>query len=297
MTPRRVSSAKAYAGLAAMLFGSAYVATGVALADLSPAATGAWRGILSAVLLLGLALTSDSISLSARHLRPGGWVRLTVLGVLGGPLFLLGMNYAVAWSGAATGAVVAGLYAVFGAVLAPVVLNERLRWRTVAGLLTGLVGTAVLAVSPAERPIAGIVAGLGAALAFASYLVLSRRWAELHGLQPGLIAIANLTLAGVVLLVFAGATDAQSLLPRNLAASSLFAMAWLAMASVVAHVALMMAVRQAEQRATSAMLLLNPPCAALLAWLILDEAFPAVKLLASGVVLLGMVIVVVERRH
>jgi probable blue pigment (indigoidine) exporter len=292
-----VLSAKAYAGLAAVLFGSAYVATGVVLADLSPAATGAWRGLLAAILLLGLAFVSRSVSLSTRHLRPGGWVRLVILGTLGGPLFLLGMNYAVAWSGASTGAVVAGLYAVFGAVLAPLVLNERLTWRTVVGLLTGLVGTAVLAAAPAERPVAGIAAGLGAALAFASYLVLSRRWAEPHGLQPALISAANLTLAGGALLMLAGVSDAQSLVPRNLAAATWLAMAWLAVASVVAQLALMMAVRDAEQRSTSAMLLLNPPFAALLAWLILDETFPPLKLMASAVVLLGMMIVVTERRH
>lgn len=234
--------------------------------------------------------------LSIAAVRPGGWLRLLVIVMLGGPAFLLGMNYAVTWTGAATSAFVAGLYAVFAAALAPAFLNEPLDRRTVLGLITGLIGAALLAQTPADNPAAGVAAAIGAALAFACYLVLSRRWADRYGISGSLIAGGNLALSGVVLLLFTVAVGAGPLVPEHVTLSSLGAMAWLAASSVVGQLAIMVAVRRIAQRSTSAMLLLNPPTAALLAWLVLGESFPPLKIGACILVLIGMVMVLFERK-
>lgn len=286
---------EALAILAATLFGTAYVATGIALEEFSPAAVGAWRGLASAA-LLGSVVGAGLVRLRLREVRPGGWGRFLIISTLGGPVFLLGMNYAVAWSGAATSAFVAGLYAVFAAALAPAWLSERIDRRTIVGLVAGLIGAAALAQSPADRPAAGVAAALGAALAFACYLVLSRRWAERYGLAPGLIAGGNLALSGLVLLGLSLTLDPAPLIPEEVTSATVGALAWLAAASVIAQLALMVAVRRTVQRSTSAMLLFNPPIAALLAWLLLREPFPPLKIAASVLVFVGILVVAVARR-
>lgn len=285
---------EALAILAAILFGTAYVATGVAVAELSPVAVGAWRGLSSAA-LLGIMVGAGMFGLRLREVRPGGWVRFLVISSLGGPMFLLGMNYSVAWSGAATSAFVAGLYAVFAAALAPALLGERLDRRTIIGLVAGLIGAAALAQAPADRPAAGVAAALGAAFAFACYLVLSRRWAERYGLAPSLIAGGNLTLTGLVLLGLSLSLDPAPLIPEDVTSETVRALAWLAVASVIAQLALMVAVRRTVQRSTSAMLLFNPPTAAFLAWLLLHEPFPPLKIAASVLVFVGILVVAVAR--
>lgn len=286
---------EAYAVLAAILFGSAYVATAVALEDFSAASAAAWRGLASTALLGVVVGASNFAPISIAAVRPGGYLRLLVIVMLGGPAFLLGMNYAVTWTGAATSAFVAGLYAVFAAALAPAFLKEPLDRRTVLGLVTGLIGATLLAHAPADNPAAGVAVAIGAALAFACYLVLSRRWADRYGLSGSLIAGGNFALSGIVLLGFTLAAGAGPLVPEQITATSLGAMAWLAVSSVVGQLAIMAAVRRVAQRSTSAMLLLNPPTAAILAWLLLGETFPPLKIGACILVLVGMVVVLLAQ--
>src|SRR5687767_11891601 len=78
-----------HAAVAAVLFGSAYAATGVALEDFSPASIGAWRGLFSAALFVILVRASRTFRISVRDVRPGGWLRALLISSFGGPVFLL----------------------------------------------------------------------------------------------------------------------------------------------------------------------------------------------------------------
>ena len=94
------------------------------------------------------------------------------------------MNLAVAHVGAAIAAFVAGLYAVLSAVIAPALLPERLTVRVLAGFLLALVGTALLAeLDPEATDVEGMGWGILAALSFALYLVLARRWSRRYALD------------------------------------------------------------------------------------------------------------------
>ena len=94
----------------------------------------------------------------------------------------------------------AGLYAVLSAVIAPVLLPERLTVRVLAGFVLALLGTALLAeLDPDATDVAGMAWGLVAALSFALYLVLARRWSTRYRLDGLTVAFANCALAAVVL--------------------------------------------------------------------------------------------------
>src|SRR5512141_3494453 len=88
------------------LYGSSYVATAFQLRGFSPIAGGFWRSLAAAALLALLATRL----LGRPNVDASGFRRLLTLAVLGGPIFILGMNVAVAQLGATVTAFVAGLY-------------------------------------------------------------------------------------------------------------------------------------------------------------------------------------------
>ncbi len=214
-----------FAALAAMGFGSAYVATSFALLAFEPVPAAAWRSILAAI---GVGLIALVRSRRGRRVAggatlaagvatagtPGRAVRLLVLAALAGPLFLASMNLAVAHVGAAIAAFVAGLYAVLSAVIAPALLPERLTMRVLAGFVLALLGTALLAeLDPTGTDVVGIGWGIVAATSFALYLVLARRWSRPYRLDGLTVALAIASLAAVVLGALTLLTDPASLVP------------------------------------------------------------------------------------
>src|SRR5688572_943906 len=111
MSPRLTGSLLALA--AALVWGTAWVATGIGRLDVWPAAAAARRGFVSLglfMLLLGIgALRTGSPAADSRP-RGGRGLRYLVLALLGGQWFVLGMTVAVELTGATISAFVAGLY-------------------------------------------------------------------------------------------------------------------------------------------------------------------------------------------
>jgi drug/metabolite transporter (DMT)-like permease len=212
-----------------------------------------------------------------------------VLSVLGGPLFYACMNIAVAEVGPTVSAFVAGLYAILAAVLAPVVLRERPRPTNVAAFLIALLGTALLAeLSLAPGRFVGIGWGLAAAVFFALFLLLARRWSVAYGLRGAAVslgnAIATATLLGGAVIAFAPAT----FLPRVVRPEALVALAWLGVVAAGGQLLAVLAVRLIPAERSSAFLLLNPLSATLLAAILLGQVPSPAQLLGGVFVLLGM---------
>ena len=127
-----------------------------------------------------------------------------MLALLGGILFIAGINLAVAIVGPTITGFVAPLYAVFGTLFAVPLLGEQVRSTTLVAFGLAMVGTALLAGAiPAGAPLVGIALALVAAAMFGLYVVLARRWGVRYGLDGTLITIANLIGRGPVLLVAA----------------------------------------------------------------------------------------------
>jgi probable blue pigment (indigoidine) exporter len=279
----------AAAASAAVLFGTAYVATAFALRSFTPLATAGWRGLLaSAALAIVMALGG----LGPRPSRPtrSQALRLVALGLVGGPIFIVAMNVAVAHAGATIASFVAGLYAVLAAVLAPVLLRERLAPVAAAGFVLALLGTLLLAELQVSGPtLTGIGVGLGAALSYALFLVLSRRWSAPWRLSGAVLVLTSVLATGLPIMAWLLVTDPASLLPAGIRAEAVFALVWLAVVpGAAAQLLVVAAVRRLDARRSSAFLLLNPVSAAAFSWTLLGERLSPVQLLGAVLVLAGI---------
>jgi probable blue pigment (indigoidine) exporter len=218
-------------------------------------------------------------------------VRLVILGTLGGLVFLSAMNLAVAGAGATVTAFVAGLYAVLGAVLGWPILGERLKVAAVVGFIVALVGTAFLAELDPGRGSGGILAGLAAAVSYAFFLVLSRRWSRSFGLDPWTISLSNNLLAsGGLLVALAASGSASTIVPQSLRVDAIVATLWLALVAVVAQVLVVAAVRRVDAQRSSAFLLLNPLSATVLGAVLLGERLSPGQLVGGALVIVGMAV-------
>jgi drug/metabolite transporter (DMT)-like permease len=239
----------------------------------------------------GAARPADAVTPTPTRGRGGRLVRLVTLAALGGLVFLSAMNLAVAGAGATVTAFVAGLYAVLGAILGWPLLGERLSASAVAGFALALAGTGLLAELDPGRGAGGIGAGLVAAVSYALFLVLSRRWSRPFGLGPPTVSLATTGLTAVglfVALLVAG--SAGAIVPPSVRPDALVALAWLALVAVVAQVLVVGAVRRIDARRSSAFLLLNPLAATLLGAVLLGERLSAPQVLGAVLVIVGMAV-------
>lgn len=306
-----------FAALAAMGFGSAYVATSFALLAFEPVQAAAWRSVLAATVIGVIVFVRrrrngsaepgtepgiDAPGLGAASVKlprapAARAVRLLVLAVFAGPLFLASMNLAVAHVGAAIAAFVAGLYAVLSAVIAPALLPERLTMRVLAGFILALIGTALLAeLDPDATDVAGMGWGLLAALSFALYLVLARRWSMPYRLDGLTVALAIGAVTAVVLGGFILVTDPASLTPSAPPAEAIVAIVWLAVVAGLGPILMVASVRLIPAARSAAFLLLNPITATILAVVLLGERPSPLQFGGGVLVLLGMAAATIPSR-
>ncbi len=305
-----------FAALAAMGFGSAYVATSFALLAFEPVPAAAWRSFLAAIAVgilvvargsrrrraAGEPPASSSVGAPAARttaVHPGTArraVRMLVLATFAGPLFLASMNLAVAHVGAAIAAFVAGLYAVLSAVIAPVLLPERLTMRVLAGFVLALIGTALLAeLDPTGTDVVGIGWGIVAACSFALYLVLARRWSRPFRLEGVMVALSTGTLSAVVLGGLVLLTDPGSLVPPAPPAEAIVALGWMAAVAALGPILTVASVRRIQAARSAAFLLLNPVTATVLAVILLGERLSLLQIGGGALVLLGMAAATIPR--
>jgi drug/metabolite transporter (DMT)-like permease len=258
------------AAAAAVLYGSAYVAIAVALDGFTPVGVAVYRGVLGA-LALGVILVAWP-GLGPRMPTWAALVRLSVIGTVGGGIFVLAMIGAVALAGATVTAFVAGLYAVAAAVLALPLLGERLRPRTGVALGAALFGTLLLSgLQAGTDSIAGVVLALIAAASFGLFLVLSRRWAGGYRLSGPIVGLASASISAMVAISVAAGTSDPIALPQP-PVTAVLAVVWIALGpGASAAVLSVVAMRRLRADQASMWLLLNPPTAAILAFMLLDE--------------------------
>lgn len=283
----------AFGAGAAVLFGTSYVATAFALRSFSPFGVAVWRGLGATLLMLVLVTLHHGTGLARlRAMSRGDVGRLLALGMLGGPGLVAGMNLAVAATGATIASFVAGLYAVLAAVIAPVVLGERLPRSAAVGFVTALAGTALLAdLQLGSSAGLGVLAGLGAAVSYAFYLVLSRRWGTTHRVSGEAVSVAIFALTAIVLLPIDLLVDRRGLAHPGIDPVAVAGLVWLVVfPSAVANLMIQASVRRIPARRSSALLLLNPIAATILSALLLGERLGPVQAFGAVLVLAGMAI-------
>jgi drug/metabolite transporter (DMT)-like permease len=157
--------------------GSAFSVTKAATVEMPPVLIAFLRFALAAAILLPLALLrrTQSPPMGKRH-----WITVAAMGICGFTLFQAGSNIAQTYTTATQAAIIQSIIPVLTAILAALVLRERLSGRRVAGIALSLVGVlvVVLVAAPSERardPLLGGAIMLGAVGMWAIYTVLAKR--------------------------------------------------------------------------------------------------------------------------
>jgi len=284
-------SNRAWAEIALLgaIWGASFVTVAVALREMGPFATVAWRtGLGAAALWAAVALARLPVPRAPRF-----WWACLVMGLLNNaiPFSLMAWGQQAIESGLTS--ILNAMTAVFGAVAAAALLrDERLGARRAAGVALGVAGVATIM---GREALAGLdlrslaqLAVLGGALscAFASV------WGRLHlsGAAPA-VAAAGMTAGGALISVpMALAVEGAIPLPRSAevwASVLCYGLAGTAGAYLLYY--RILAVAGAAN--TMLVTLVIPPAAILLGWAILDErlaprAFAGLGLIALGLVLL-----------
>lgn len=280
----------------AVLWGSAFPVTRVLLEDLPPLGAAAWRTVLaaSAVALLAALRGEFGQLWPARGYR----LRLTVLALLGGATFLIGMNLAVFLTGASITSFVIGMYPLLAVVVAALLLGERMSRGAVVALAVAAVGLVLLArPGGAHVEPLGVLLALGAALSFAVYLGFARRWADASAL-PTLTIAFWLLISSVVVTGLAQAVVDPTELALDLSVGGWVALLWLALpASALPHVLVIATVRRLPASRAAPFLLLIPISGALIAAFMLGERLDLLQLVGAGLILAGIAVATVRGRR
>ena len=264
--------------IAPLLWGTTYLTTTELLPPDRPLLASVARALPAGLLLLAIARTLP---------RGAWWWRSLVLGILNiGAFFFLLFVSAYRLPGGVS-ATLGAVHPLIVAVLAVLVLREPRRPRTWMAAALGLVGVAMLVLTPgAELDAWGVVAGLVAGASTALGVILTKRW----GRPVGLIAFTSWQLiwGGAVLMVPLLVLEG---LPRGLTVSHGIGFAWLITAgAIVSYLLWFRGVLSLAATQVSVLTFLAPLTATVLGWLVLGESLSPIQGIGA-VVIVGAVIV------
>jgi drug/metabolite transporter (DMT)-like permease len=276
-----------YVGLFCLLWSFAFVAGKIGVTYCPPLILLAARFSLAGILILGISATRrESWSLSWRDT-----LVFAILGIANNALYL-GLAYTgMQTVSAGLSGLIVSANPVFTAVLAALLLGERLTWRKVAGLLLGVIGVAFIVwhrMSVGTDSLHGILFTLAALASIVAGTILFKRLAPKGSLWIG-NGVQNLA-AGVVLLPFAlTLSDVGDIVPN---ARLLGAFLFLTLGgSILAYLLWFHLLKVCGATAASAYHFLMPPLGMLFAWMVLGERVEIRDLLGIVPVALGIYLV------
>ncbi|MEQ9257802.1 MAG: EamA family transporter [Roseovarius sp.] len=259
--------------LAPAVWGSTYLVTTEALPAGYPVTLAALRALPAGLLLLAV----------TRCLPPRAWLgRALLLGSFNFALFWVLLFVAAYRLPGGVAATLGALQAIMVILMARGWLGTPLRAGAIAAAATGVLGVALLLVSPeATLDPVGILAGLGGAASMAAGTVLSRKW------QPSVSALGftawQLTAGGVILLPLALIVE-PSLPP--LTGANLAGLAWLGLIGAAAtYVLWFRGIARLEPAAVSMLGMMSPVTAVMLGWLVLGQSLTPLQGLGAVIVL------------
>jgi drug/metabolite transporter (DMT)-like permease len=271
-----------------VVWGSTFLAIAVVVRDLPPFLSMAIRHLAAGGLLFGWLL------LRRREHERLGFRQWRAAFVFGGALFLVGHG-GLAWaqqevpSGIA--ALLVGTIPLWMAILAWVLLGERLGLRAFGGLALGFGGLALLVDPSGEegaKPIGALVIVLGA-LGWAAGSVYSQRSAlpkdTLLGAAMGMLA------GGVLLAAFSGARGEFD--DATFTTDALLATTYMVVVgSLIGFSAYVWLLKTVPASTVSTYAYVNPVIAVILGWAFNDEVITGRTLLAGAAIVVGVALMV-----
>ncbi|MEM9681927.1 MAG: EamA family transporter [Pseudomonadota bacterium] len=260
-------------GLAPVIWGTTYLVTTEYLPDGYPITVAMLRALPAGILLLIL----------VRQLPQGSWwARIALLGALNFSIFWICLFVAAYRLPGGVAATVGAVQPLIVIALASVVLGTTIRAVSVLAALAGIVGVALLILTPdaALDPL-GVAAGLGGAVSMGAGTVLTRKW------QPPVSLLTftawQLTAGGLLLLPIAFWLEPP--LPP-FTTESLLGLTYLGLiGAAMTYVLWFRGLSRLDPSAVSSLGFLSPVTAVLLGWLALDQRLNGLQVAGVLIVL------------
>ena len=277
------------AGFAATVWGASFIATKIALADISPI-TIVWIRFAMGVIVLGLAVVMRK---QFTFINKNEWGYFALLGFLGITLHQWLQSNGLKTSEAGTTAWIVATTPVFMALLGWLILKEKLNGIKIFGIVLAFVGV-LLVVS--DGNLASLSIGKFGAPGDVLILISSMNWAVFSTLsRRGLkeysasLMIFYVMLFGWIFstILFIGGGNYVEI-PR-LSWNGWLGVIFLGiLCSGLAYIAWYDALQALSTAGTGVFLYIEPLIAVVVAFFILGEAITAAALLGGGVILLGV---------
>jgi drug/metabolite transporter (DMT)-like permease len=271
------------AAVAALGFwGSAFVATRVALVSFTPGEVALYR----------YSVASLTLALLAWWLRPPlprrqDLPRLIAVGVIGVGLYTLALNTGLQTVTAGAASFIVNTAPLFSVVFACVILKERPGWPGWLGLLIGLAGLGLIATGEKESGVSpGALLLFASAVAWALYQIIQKPLLPYYG-PVGVVCYAIWFGTAIFLPFLPGLLNAMPMAPLQHHATAIYlgvlpgAMAFLAWSYLLS---------QLSVTRTTPLLYLVPVISLIIAWLVIDE-HPAWQSIIGGTIAVGGVAV------
>lgn len=274
---------------AVVVWGASFIATKVALQDISPVSV-VWLRFSMGVLILGAA-----VAMRRQFALPKGneWGYFALLGFLGITFHQWLQSNGLQTSDAGTTAWIVATTPVFMALLGRVVLKERLNWFKITGIFLAFAGV-LLVVSKGD--LSSVSVGrfgapgdrliLVSAVNWAVFSVLSRR--GLKSYPAGLMMFYVMSLGWIFTSIpFVAGNYAAEI--SNLTFNGWLGIAFLGIfCSGLAYIAWYDALQALSAAETGVFLYIEPLVAVVVAFFVLGEPITVVSLIGGGVILLGV---------
>ena len=275
-----------------LVWSSGYIAAPAAVRAAAPFWVLGWRFTLAGLLGIALALLlRRSPRMSRRTLARVAGVGLVMNALQFGLMYVafdLGL-------GATVGSMLHALSPVLTAILAALLLHERLSWVQVCGFVTGVAGVLLVLGADLDHVGGAAAVGLGAlSMLTLSLGTLGQRWI---GGAPDLLwsASVQFTVCALPMLAIGWATEGRW--PVTDPAGAAAGVLWLALVgSIVGLVLLALLVRRGGSGAAASLFFLSPPVTAVLAWVLLDESLSLRQAGGLAVTVVGVAAATRSRR-
>jgi len=279
----------AFVGLG-LIWGSSFLWIKIGIEEMDPATLVAYRvTVAAAAMLLYLRATGQRISLQPRELAP-----LAVLGLIATSLPIFLISWGEQYIDSGTAAVLNSLVPIFSLIIAGMIMHvESVNLVRVVGVLTGFVGTAVLASREfAARgdalALLGAAAVVVASISYALGGIYSR--SRIQGTPRYVVAGGNLTFGAIYMWIYVLATGADPALPTQL--GSIVAVLWLGLlGSFLAFILFYYLLTHLETTVATMVTYLFPVVGVALGVLFLGELLDARLMLGTTLVVVGIVVV------
>ena len=274
---------------AVIVWGASFIATKVALQDISPI-TIVWLRFLMGVLILGLTvILQKQFALPARK----EWTYFALLGFLGITFHQWLQSNGLQTSEAGTTAWIVATTPVFMALLGWFLLREKLGWVKISGILLAFVGVLVVvskgnfaSISIGRLGAPGDVLILVSAVNWAVFSALSRRGLKSH--HPSLMMFYVMSfgwlLTSLLFIPTNGLAEVGNLTVDGWAAVTFLGI----FCSGLAYIAWYDALKALTTAQTGVFLYIEPLVAVVVAFFILGEAITFVSLLGGAIIIFGV---------